>query len=193
MQSPAGSIPKAASSINVLDFHIYSYLARWVVLFKPSPVFHVLPPSPVYRGRGWRDHPGISKGNVVELRRKKNGLFSRVLAIGGIIFGPRSIFDPVMAGQRSHFRKFHDFLASQVHISKWYLLCRHETFTSVFSVQFCTQWGVLMHLGWIFMAYSATGGSSRRSFGGGAVVLVEFPQPGYTQHWKLHGFRSPFF
>ena len=33
----------------------------------------------------------------------------RVLAIGGIIFGPRSIFDPVMAGQRSNFRKFYDF------------------------------------------------------------------------------------
>ena len=33
----------------------------------------------------------------------------RVFAIGGIIFGPRSIFDPVVAGKRSNFRKFHDF------------------------------------------------------------------------------------
>ena len=37
----------------------------------------------------------------------------RVLAIGDIIFGPRSIFDPVMAGQRSNFRKFHDFSTSR--------------------------------------------------------------------------------
>ena len=37
-----------------------------------------------------------------------------LLAIGGIIFGPRSIFDPVMAGQRSNFRKFHDFSNSRV-------------------------------------------------------------------------------
>ena len=38
--------------------------------------------------------------------------------IGGVIFGPRSIFDPVMAGQRSNFRKFHDFSTSRVRISK---------------------------------------------------------------------------
>ena len=42
----------------------------------------------------------------------------RLLAIDGIIVGPRSIFDPVMAGQMSSFRKFHDFLGSRVHISK---------------------------------------------------------------------------
>ena len=28
------------------------------------------------------------------------------------------LFDPVMAGQRSHFRKFYDFSTSRVHISK---------------------------------------------------------------------------
>ena len=42
----------------------------------------------------------------------------RVLAIGGIIFGPRSIFDPVMAGKRPNFRKFYAFSTLRVHISK---------------------------------------------------------------------------
>ena len=37
----------------------------------------------------------------------------RVLAIGGIIFGLNSIFDLVMAGQLSNFRKFHDFSTSR--------------------------------------------------------------------------------
>ena len=47
--------------------------------------------------------------------RKRPADCSRgVLAIGGIIFGPRSILDPVMAGQRSNFRKFHDFSTSRV-------------------------------------------------------------------------------
>ena len=47
-------------------------------------------------------------------RKRPADCSRRVLAIGGIIFGPRSIFDPVMAGQRSNFRKFHDFLTSRV-------------------------------------------------------------------------------
>ena len=34
------------------------------------------------------------------------------------MLGPRSIFDPVMAGQRSYFRKFSHFSTSRVHISK---------------------------------------------------------------------------
>ena len=38
--------------------------------------------------------------------------------INGIIIGPRSIFDPVMAGQRSNFRKFYDFLTLRVNTSK---------------------------------------------------------------------------
>ena len=42
----------------------------------------------------------------------------RVLAVGGIIVGPRSIFDPVMAGQRSIFREFYDFSTLRVHVSK---------------------------------------------------------------------------
>ena len=51
-------------------------------------------------------------------RKRPADCARRVLAIGGIIFGPRSIFDPVMAGQRSNFRKFRYFLVSRVHISK---------------------------------------------------------------------------
>ena len=73
-------------------------------------------------GWWWCDPPlGVSKRSVVELRGKdqRPADFSRrVLAIGGIIFGPRSIFDPVMTGQRSNFRKFHEFFVSRVHISK---------------------------------------------------------------------------
>ena len=51
-------------------------------------------------------------------RKRPADCSRRVLAIGCIIFGPRSIFDPVMAGQRSNFRKFYDFSTSRVHISK---------------------------------------------------------------------------
>ena len=47
-------------------------------------------------------------------RKRPADCSRRVLAIGGIIFGPRSIFDPVMAGQRSNFRKFHEFSSSRV-------------------------------------------------------------------------------
>ena len=51
-------------------------------------------------------------------RKRPADCSRRVLAIGGIIFGPRSIFDTVMAGQRSNFRKFHDFSTSRVDGSK---------------------------------------------------------------------------
>ena len=51
-------------------------------------------------------------------RKRPADCSRRVLAIGGIIFGPRSIFDPVMAGQRSIFRKFYDFSNLRVDISK---------------------------------------------------------------------------
>ena len=47
-------------------------------------------------------------------RKRPADCSRRVLAIGGIIFGPGSLFDPVMAGQRSNFRKFHDFSISRV-------------------------------------------------------------------------------
>ena len=33
----------------------------------------------------------------------------RILGIGGAIFGPRSIFDPVLGGQRSSFREIGNF------------------------------------------------------------------------------------
>ena len=54
----------------------------------------------------------------VQIVQKRGHLQQISLAIGGIIFGPRSIFDPVMAGQRSYFRKFYDFSTLRVHISK---------------------------------------------------------------------------
>ena len=75
---------------------------------------------------------GVSKPSVIELR-EKTSRFRRVLAICGIIFGFRSMFDPVMTGQRSNFRKFHDFLVSRVHISK--------------TIDRSVECGVLMHLG----------------------------------------------
>ena len=54
--------------------------------------------------------PGVSKRSVVELRGKDQQIdlaeYSRLVVF---CFGPRSIFDTVMAGQRSNFRKFHDF------------------------------------------------------------------------------------
>ena len=43
----------------------------------------------------------------------------RVLTIGGIIFGPRSIFDPVMIGQRSNFHKCHDFFSFMSPYLQW--------------------------------------------------------------------------
>ena len=51
-------------------------------------------------------------------RKRPADCSRRLLAIGGIIFGPRSIFDQLMAGQRSNFRKFYDFSNLRVHISK---------------------------------------------------------------------------
>ena len=50
--------------------------------------------------------PGVSKRKVVELRGKKTEACSQPdLAIGGIFFGPRSIFDLLMTGQSSIFQK----------------------------------------------------------------------------------------
>ena len=51
---------------------------------------------------------GISKLSVVA--EKNSGLLLRVLTIGGTFFDPRSIFDPIMRGQRSNFRKIEFFL-----------------------------------------------------------------------------------
>ena len=63
---------------------------------RPDTVFRHLRSD---RG-GWCDPPplGVSKQSVIELSGKDQQ-----------IFGTRSIFDPVMAGQRSNFRKFYGF------------------------------------------------------------------------------------
>ena len=66
-------------------------------------------------GGGWCDPPWRFQTKRRKASRKRpSDCARRVLAIGGIIFGPRSIFDPVMAGQRSNFRKFRDFSNSRV-------------------------------------------------------------------------------
>ena len=67
-------------------------------------------------GGGWCDPPPwrFQTKRRRASRKRPADCSRRVLAIGGIIFGPRSIFDPVMAGQRSNFRKFHDFSTSRV-------------------------------------------------------------------------------
>ena len=58
-------------------------------------------------GGGGATSLGVSKRSVVELRGKNQQIaLSEVLAIGGIIFGPRTIFDPVMAGQSQIFGNF---------------------------------------------------------------------------------------
>ena len=41
----------------------------------------------------------------------------RVLAFGGAIFDPKSIFDPVMSGLRSHFSKIDNFSTLHAYIS----------------------------------------------------------------------------
>ena len=69
-------------------------------------------------GGGWCDPPWCFQTKRRRASQKRPAdCARRVLAIGGIIFGPRSIFDPVVAGHRSSFRKFRDFLVSRVHIS----------------------------------------------------------------------------
>ena len=67
-------------------------------------------------GGGWCDPPPwrFQTKRRRALQKRPADCSRRVLAIGGIMFGPRSIFDPVMAGQRSNFRKFHDFSTSRV-------------------------------------------------------------------------------
>ena len=61
---------------------------------------------------------GVSKRSVVELSGKDQQMLSLSTRDWWYYFGPRSIFDPVMAGQRSNFRKFYDFSTLRVHISK---------------------------------------------------------------------------
>ena len=55
-------------------------------------------------GGGDATPPRVWKLRVVELSRKTAGCSRRVLAIGNA-FDPRSIFDPVVRGHRSHFRE----------------------------------------------------------------------------------------
>ena len=81
----------------------------------PSPVHARFHNADVDGGRELiRPHPRFSILSVVELSEKKTADCSRrVLSIGGAIFGPRSIFDPVFGGQRSIFlwnRQFSIFL-----------------------------------------------------------------------------------
>ena len=66
--------------------------ARMVILtVARKPCFATF--AGVRRGGGVRP-PGGSKRSILELRGKNSRLLSPVLAIGGIIFDPRSIFDP---------------------------------------------------------------------------------------------------
>ena len=79
--------------------------------------YGVSPPSVGQGGGGCNPPPlGISKRSVVELSGKDQRIalaeYSRLV----VLF--RSIFDPVMAGQRSNFRKFYDFSTLRVYISK---------------------------------------------------------------------------
>ena len=70
-------------------------------------------------GGGWCDPPWRFPTKRRRASRNRPSECSRrLLAIGGIIFGPRSIFDPVIAGQVSNFRKLYDFPTLRVHISK---------------------------------------------------------------------------
>ena len=83
---------------------------------RPDTVFRHLRPD---RGGLARPPPWRFQTKRGRASRKRPADCSRrVIAIGGIIFGPRSIFDPVMAGQRSNFRKLYDSSTLRVHISK---------------------------------------------------------------------------
>ena len=67
----------------------------------PSPGYGVSPPSV---GQGGCDPPWRFQTKRRRAYQERPADCSRrVLAIGGIIFGHRSIFDPVMSGQRTIF------------------------------------------------------------------------------------------
>ena len=99
-------------------------------LFRFKPVFCLIMPVPfltLARKPCFATFAGVGGGGLVRpppwrfqtkrrraSRKRPTDCSRRVLAIGGNIFGPRSIFDPVMAGQRSNFCKFHDFSTSRV-------------------------------------------------------------------------------
>ena len=72
-------------------------------------------------GRGWCDSlPGVSKLSVVELSGIKTAdCTRRALAINGaFFFVPTSIFDSVMGGRMSNFRKMEKSSTLHEHISK---------------------------------------------------------------------------
>ena len=94
-------------------------MLRWVSLFNPRPdtVFrHLLPDGGGGRGcdPSWLFQ---TKHRRASPKRPAN-FYRRVLTIGDIVFGSRSIFDPVMAGRRSYFPKLYDFSTLRVNISK---------------------------------------------------------------------------
>ena len=83
---------------------------------RPDTVFRHLRSD---RGGGGATPLGVSKRSVVELSGKDQHIaldeYSRLVVL---FLGPRSIFDPVVAGQRSNLRKFYDFSTIRVRISK---------------------------------------------------------------------------
>ena len=93
----------------------YSYF-NWLIL-NPRPD-SVSPPSPG-EGWWWCDLPcRFQTKHHRALRKRPADCSRRVLTIGGIIFGPRLIFDPVITAQRSKCWKFYDISTSWVHMSK---------------------------------------------------------------------------
>ena len=62
--------------------------------------------------------PDFSKLRVVELSGKTANFCRRVLKIGTELFVPRSLFDPVMGGERSNFLEIDSFSNLHEYISK---------------------------------------------------------------------------
>ena len=59
----------------------------------------------------------ILKLSIAELSGKSSDCSRGVLAVGGAFFYPRSIFYPVMSGQRSNFREIDFFFTLHAYIS----------------------------------------------------------------------------
>ena len=85
----------------------------------------------------------VSKKCVVELSRKKQRLLS-TSTIGDTFLDARSIFDPLMRGQRSNFPEADNFpnLHAYAYL-KHYNSQRNTTFTSVFLFQILTKQSVV--------------------------------------------------
>ena len=67
--------------------------------------FHNADVQGVGGGVAIRPSPRVSKLRVVEFTEKNGELLSTSTRDWLCVFGPRSIFDPAMIGQRSNFRK----------------------------------------------------------------------------------------